>query len=359
MQLARLRLEHFRTFAGLEFQPHPGRNLVLGGNGAGKTSLLEAIHLLAYGRSFRGGAHEALLRRGADGFSVFGLWRRADGAERRTGLAREGREWQARLDGSPVASLAAIHEACAVVCFEPGSHALLEGSGEPRRRFLDWGLFHVEPGFLPVWRRYQRALRQRNALLKQGPAPGELRPWEQELSDAGVELDRLRSAYLAALEPGFSALAAQLLGELGPAALHHGQGWPADIPLADALEQARPRDLRLGFTSVGPHRGDWRARYAGMAGIQTLSRGQEKLTALAALLAQAEHMATRAGDWPVILLDDLGSELDRAHQAAVWRWLRSRPAQVLVTGTEAPAAEVGAAVDAVFHVEQGNVQATG
>lgn len=356
MQLARLQLEDFRAFATLAFEPAAGRNLILGGNGAGKTSLLEAIYLLAYGRSFRGGAHEALVRQGAEGFSVFSSWRQADGRERRAGLARQGRQWQARLDGEPVESLAAIHQACAVVCFEPGSHALLEGSGDPRRRFLDWGLFHVEHGFLPVWRRYQRALRQRNALLKLSPALAELLPWERELAEAGTQLDRFRADYLAALQPAFGDLAGRLLGELGAGTLQHSRGWPADLGLDDALEQARSRDLRLGFTSVGPHRGDWRPQYAGLAGISTLSRGQEKLTALAALLAQAGHMAASGAEWPVILLDDLGSELDRAHQAAVWAWLQSRPVQVLVTGTEAPAGEVGAAVEAVFHVEQGTVR---
>src|SRR5690606_38773005 len=185
--------------------------------------------------------------------------------------------------------------------------------------------------------------------------PTELIPWERELAEAGTALDQFRNRYLAALEPGFRELAGRLLPELGAASLHAGRGWPAELALEEALAQARPRDLRLGFTSVGPHRGDWRPRYAGLPGLATLSRGQEKLTALAALLAQAGHLAAAAGDWPLILLDDLGSELDRAHQRAVWAWLRSCPVQVLVTGTEAPAGEVGADVDAVFHVEQGSV----
>lgn len=356
MRLVRLRLEHFRAFAALDFAPPPGRSLILGGNGAGKTSLLEAIYLLAYGRSFRGGALEALVAGGADGFRIFSQWIRSDGATHRLGLARQGRQWEARVDGAPVPTLGELHRACAVVCFEPGSHALLEGGGELRRRFVDWGLFHVEPGFLPVWRRYQRALRQRNALLKQSPAISALTPWERELAEAGTSLDGYRRAYLQRLAPGLSRIAGTLLTELGAAALHHVPGWPADLALDEALSQARPRDLRLGFTSVGPHRGDWRVRYSELAGIDVLSRGQEKLTALATLLAQADDMAALAGEWPVLLLDDLGSELDRRHQALVWEWLRERPAQVLVTGTEAPAEEVGASVEATFHVEQGVVE---
>ena len=352
MRLSLLRVDQFRAFQAAEIRPAPGCNFLLGGNGSGKTSLLEAAYLLAYGRSFRGGAHEALIRHGASRFQVFSEWH--DGArERRLGLAREARNWTARVDGAPAETLAALHAACAVVCFEPGSHALLEGGGELRRRFLDWGLFHVEQDFLPTWRRYQRALRQRNALLKQAPAAGLLAPWDREIVAEGERLDALRQGYLARLQPQAARIAAHLLPELGDLELQHVRGWPAGLGLAEALVQGEGRDLRLGFTGVGPHRGDFRVRYRALQGIDVLSRGQEKLTALALLLAQAEDLASRRGDWPVLLLDDLGSELDRPHQALVWSWLAERPVQALVTGTEPPAAALRAPIEAMFHVERG------
>src|SRR5690606_12683227 len=307
-----------RAFAAVELAPHCGRSLLLGGNGAGKTSLLEAIYLLAYGRSFRGGTHEALIAKGADQFTVFSQWL-VDAVPLRLGLSRSSRQWQARIDGEPAETLGSLHRACAVVCFEPGSHSLLEGGGELRRRLVDWGLFHVEPAFLAIWRRYQRALRQRNALLKQAPAVAALLPWEQELADSGQQLDRFRASYLDRLAPRFGAVARLFLDELGPASLPYLRGWPEGLSLQQALEQARSRDLRLGFSSTGPHRADWRPRYAALDGVNVLSRGQEKLTALALLLAQAEDLAEQRNDWPVLLLDDLGSELDRAHQALVWK----------------------------------------
>src|SRR5690606_16800623 len=135
-----------------------------------------------------------------------------------------------------------------------------------------------------------------------------------------------------------------------------------ELPLADALLLARERDLATGFTSVGPHRADWKIVQAAIPGREALSRGQAKLTALAALLSQAEHQAAVRGDWPVVALDDLASELDRPHQQLVLKRLEQYGTQVLVTGTEAPAGielvGAGPAATRVFHVEHGSLRAS-
>jgi DNA replication and repair protein RecF len=242
-----------------------------------------------------------------------------------------------------------------VVTIEPGSHSLIRGGAEQRRRFADWGLFHVEPGFLALWRRYARALKQRNSLLKARQRDGQLEAWEAELATTGTTLTAAREGYLARLQPFLAAASAALLPEAGATELQFLPGWRREeLPLADALLLARDRDLASGFTSVGPHRADWRIAQARIPGREALSRGQAKLTALSALLAQAEHQARNCGDWPVIALDDLASELDRPHQQLVLQRLRDDGAQVLVSGTEAPAGlgMLGAPV-AMFHVEHG------
>jgi DNA replication and repair protein RecF len=152
-----------------------------------------------------------------------------------------------------------------------------------------------------------------------------------------------------------------LLPAAGSSDLQFLPGWRRDeLSLADALLLARDRDLVAGFTSVGPHRADWRIEHAAIPGREALSRGQAKLTALSALLAQAEHQAGLRGEWPVVALDDLASELDRKHQALVLRRLQDYGAQVLITGTEPPAGAVGTAIlQSVFHVEQGRIIAEG
>ena len=358
MRIMRLTIEGLRNLRQAELQPGPGLNLVTGANGAGKTSLLEAVHLLAYGRSFRGRVRDGLVRTGCESLEVFAEWAE-DGRSRRAGLRHSGQAWEGRLDGKTVAGLGELCAALAALTFEPGSHALVSGGGEPRRRFLDWGLFHVEPdvqasGFLPLWRRYARALKQRNALLKLRAGRDQLEVWDAELAAAGEPLTRFRQEYLERLEPRLRALADDLVPQLGDARFVFSPGWRRDqLPLGDALLLARERDLTTGFTSAGPHRADWRIEHAARPAQESLSRGQAKLTALAALLAQAEDFAAQRGHWPVVLLDDLASELDRQHQQRLLDRLRASRAQVLITGTEAPAALESDGEVVRFHVEQG------
>jgi DNA replication and repair protein RecF len=357
MELIRLRVADLRSVASAELEFGPGLNLITGGNGAGKTSLLEAVHLLGYGRSFRGRVRDGLIRVGRPQLEVFLEWRDGRGRERRAGLRHGGAQWEARLDGATPASLSDLCAELAVVTFEPGSHELIGGGGEGRRRFLDWALFHVEPNFLSQWRRYQRALKQRNALLKSRPAPADLAAWERELVEAGEPLTRQREAYLEALEPVLAATAAEFLPELGAATLAFQPGWRrSDLSLADALLLGRERDLASGFTSVGPHRADWRLEYANLPAPAVLSRGQEKLTALACVLAQARAFAAAQGEWPVVCLDDLASELDVPHQRRVLEALLASGAQLLLTATEPPPvlAELPPP-SRTFHVEQGRV----
>ena len=356
MRVTRLDIAGLRRFTQASLAPAPGLNLLLGANGAGKTSVLEALHLMAYGRSFRGRVRDGLVRTGAPALEVFVEWEAAAGARHRAGLRHDGQRWEGRLDGAPVAQLGDLCAALAVVTFEPGSHVLVTGGSEPRRRALDWGLFHVEQQFLALWRRYARALRQRNALLKQRGAASQLEAWEHELAAAGEPLTARRQAYLEALQPHLAAAVADLLPAAGDAGLTFLPGWRRDeLSLADALLLARERDLASGFSSVGPHRADWRIDYAALPGRTQLSRGQAKLTALALLLAQAELHAQHRGEWPVVALDDLASELDRMHQARVLARMHASGAQVFITGTEAPTHWADAGPLTVFHVEHGQL----
>ncbi|WP_114240981.1 DNA replication/repair protein RecF [Dyella sp. C9] len=355
MWLQHLRIRGLRCLADVEVELDPGVTVFAGPNGAGKTSLLEAAFLLSHARSFRSGAKDALLQRGADALSVFAELRHADGQSRRIGLGRQGARWEARVDGS-TASLSELVGECAVVCFEPGSHALIAGGAEERRRYLDWGVFHVEHDFMLAWRRYQRALKQRNTLLRAASLVSDalFAPWEAELATTATQIDGLREVYLAALRPHLLSCMEALLPELGAVELRYRRGWAEGVELADVLASQRGRDLARGHTTQGSHRADWSIAFEHAPLREHLSRGQEKLTALACVLAQASLYAQRRGEWPVVCLDDLASELDRPHQAAVVSQLRAVGAQVLVTGTEVPEALEGGPTR-VFHVEQGRL----
>ncbi|MBE1162112.1 DNA replication/repair protein RecF [Dyella acidiphila] len=355
MRFERLQLRGLRCISEAMLEFAPGFNVLVGANGAGKTSVLEAAFLLSHGRSFRSGAREALTQRGAAGLNVFAMLRHADDRVARLGLGRSGARWEARLDGEDVAIGQLVRE-CAVVCFEPGSHALIAGAAEERRHYLDWGVFHVEQEFLLAWRRYQRALKQRNSLLrKPGRVEGaDFAPWELELSRSAALVDRARRAYLDGLLPHLRDQATLFLPELGELELRYRPGWLDGEDLADVLATQRDRDQGRGHTTAGAHRADWSLSFQHAPQREHLSRGQEKLVALACLLAQARLDAERRGEWPVICLDDLASELDRSHQSAVVESLKSVPAQVLITGTDVPGS-LEQVEKRVFHVEQGSL----
>ena len=358
MIFQRLRVQDLRCLAAVELDLAPDLNLVVGPNGAGKSSLLEAVHLLGYGRSFRGRVADGLIRTGQPHLEVYAEWTDGSGLPHRAGLRHAGARWEARMDGEAVPNLGELCARIAVVSFEPGSHDLIGGGAEHRRRYLDWGLFHVEPAFLPHWRRYARALKQRNALLKSRPRPDALSPWDAELAESGEALTRLRQAYLEDLEPTLAEDAGRLLPELGSVDLEFRPGWRRqDLSLADALLLGRDRDLATGHTGSGPHRADWRIGFAALPGREALSRGQEKLTALACILGQARHHARRHGDWPVICLDDLASELDLAHQRQVLDTVLGAGAQILLSGTQVPdGLSAHPAASRVFHVEHGSLR---
>lgn len=362
MHVTRLEVRHLRRFTEAIVLPSAGLNLITGENGAGKTSILEALHLMAYGRSFRGRVRDGLVQAGAAGLEVFVEWAETSAdleheRIRRAGLRHDGQEWSGRLDRAPVAQLAELCAALAVVSFEPGSHTLISGAAEHRRRYLDWGLFHVEQGFIAVSRRYARALKQRNALLKQRANATQLDLWDRELAAAGERLSLGRQRYLDALAPRVEALGEELAPTVGRISMEYLAGWRREeMPLADALLLARDRDVAVGFTTVGPHRADWRPHFSLIPGRSALSRGQTKLVALVSLLAQAEHHAAVRGEWPVVALDDLASELDRSHQHRVASKLVATGAQVFITGTEVPAAlEKLDAPCLRFHVEHGEI----
>lgn len=356
MQLDRLRIENLRLIEALDLELLPGWNLFLGANGAGKTSLLEAAFLLSHGRSFRSAARDALTRRGTGGFSVYGELATAKGGVERVGIARVGGRLEARLNRESV-PVGELVRHVAVLCFEPGSHELIAGPSEERRRFLDWGVFHVEHDFLAGWRRYQRALRQRNALLRTDAAhAGDLDAWDRELALAAEPLSTMRRNYFQALLPHLQQLSEALLPELGAPRLQFHPGFDEEQSLQTVLAAQRERDRARGHTGAGPHRADWSLGFDAAPRREHLSRGQEKLCAFTCVMAQARLHAQTTGEWPVIGLDDLAAEVDLAHQRRMLAILAVSGAQVLVTGTEESAAlaEAGAPIGR-FHVEQGHV----
>lgn len=356
MVLTELRIENLRNIGELDLRLEPGVNLFTGSNGAGKTSILEAAYLLSHANSFRTRRGEILVRRDFPRLNVFGEVARSSDGTTRLGLTYGEGRWAARVDGRTAETLADMLERCAVVCFEPGSHALISGPSDERRRFIDWGVFHVEPSFVEVARRYRRVLRQRNAALRENRADAEMAVWDEALIAAALPLSAARDRYLRRLAPVLCKLLETYLPELGDPELRTSPGWKAELELSSVLQGARQVDRQRAHTTRGPHRADWWIRFASATRREQLSRGQEKLCAIACMLAQAELYRADHAEWPIVVLDDLPSELDLAHQHQVLMSLHSTD-QILLSSTEVPASlERSGTRFRRFHVEQGAVR---
>lgn len=348
MALDLLSISGLRNLAAVELEPGRRLNWLTGQNGAGKTSVLEAIYLLARGRSFRSARTAAVIQHGAACLRV--VARRAHD-QRRLGMERSAEAWRGRIDGAETHRLSEFAQALPLVLMEPNSHRLIDGGPEGRRQYLDWQLFHVEPGYLEVWCRYARLLKQRNAALKAGSPASVLSAIEAPMILAAESLNALRERQVAAISVRVELLAEQLSLRLpGVLGMSYKPGHPRDQALAEALPAFRERDRELGFTRRGPHRADLVLHCAGRAAAEVLSRGQQKLLALLLLLAQLRLVVEAAPSAPLLLLDDPVSELDTGHLATLLDWVRDQPVQTWVTATqEGPAGAV------VFHVEQGKI----
>jgi DNA replication and repair protein RecF len=351
--LSRIRITALRCLEAVELELDPRRNYIFGPNGAGKTSLLEAMFVLGRGRSFRTRQIRRLVRRGAEGFAVFGTV--ADGAEgriRRVGVSYGLGRLEKKIDGEAAAGMAELAAILPVHAIDPSVHGLVEGGPSERRRFLDWGVFHVEPPYLDAWKRYRRALSQRNAALK--GRGGDLRPWSAAVAEAGDVVEASRKRYVDALVPEVARFGEALLAR--PVALEYRRGWSDHIGLLEALGVAESRDRVTGTTEVGPHRAELVLRLDERRVQDEASRGQQKLVAAALVLAQvAVESAARPGR-SLLVVDDPAAELDAWSLGRLLGAIAELPVQLVFTALAAEYLPPPPGFP-VFHVEHGRVRA--
>ncbi len=338
MGLRQLQVTDFRCLRSASLDFDPQYTLISGPNASGKTSLLEAIYLLGRGRSFRTRKPGRLIRFDAEQFIVFG---QIENAGVRVPLGIEGRSdgMRARISGRDATSMADVALQFPVQIIDPEVHRLIEEGPHTRRRFLDWGVFHVEPRFLASWHRYRQALSQRNAALRAGQNEALVSLWNPELIRAGTEMSEARCSYVAALAASASPVVERLLG--ARLTLRYQPGWAQDVGFAQALERTWIADVQRGATQVGPHRGELIVQIDGLPAREHISRGQQKLLAAALLIAQLELFAQRRVIRPTLLLDDPAAELDDGRLGALLvEVLRVSP-QLIVTTLQPRFAALG------------------
>lgn len=351
MNIELLRADNLRCFEHVSFAPGPGINWLIGPNGAGKTTLLEAAYILSHGRSFRAGGRAAPKRQGANDYLVYAETRRS-GKKVKLGLTRKDDAWLGRLNGEDLPNLAPLFEACPVMYFGPESQTLILGPAEERRGFLDWGVFHVEHASLELWRAWRRALRQRNALLRQGAHSTAFAPWEHDLDRLARRIHASRARCLLGLERYVAQEAAALIPELGKVYIDYRAGWDVQAGLENQLADARDRDREAGFTRYGAHRADWTLVFQEVARREHLSRGQAKAAALVCTLALTRWLKDSIGEYPLLCLDDLESELDAPHVAGVVQWLQEVAPQCWLTSIQVPDLSHLDARAQLFHVKR-------
>ncbi|MBI5616336.1 MAG: DNA replication/repair protein RecF [Gammaproteobacteria bacterium] len=357
MRLESLQVLNVRRLQDARLEATAETNLIWGPNGSGKTSILEAIHLLGTGRSFRSHKAGEVITHGAASLVVAGTVREApNSALRSLGIEKTSSTTRIRADGEPLKSASQLADALPVLTLTADSYHLLDGGPAIRRALLDRTLFHVEHAYLEKLKRAYRALQQRNELLRKGEF-SRIEIWNAQFVVHAEEMDQIRRGATDRLNRLLAEFSAS--NDLPEVALDYRRGWKAGMSLAELLEQHSVRDREMGFTGDGPHRAEVRISCAGRPAAQVVSRGQGKLVLAVLLAAHAELIAEKSGRRPVLLVDDLAAELDRTSVRKALSTLLGTRCQTFLTTIEP---EVFAnAIDAstkVFHVEQGKIRSS-
>lgn len=355
MALTRLLIKDFRNIEQADLTLAPGFNFLVGANGSGKTSVLEAIYTLGHGRAFRNLQAGRVIRHDQDAFVLHG---RIEGSERElaVGLSKNrAGDSKVRIDGSDGHKVAELAQLLPMQLITPEGFTLLNGGPKYRRAYIDWGCFHAYPGFFLAWSNLRRLLKQRNAALRQVARYSQIRPWDQELVPLAEQISAWRAEYSAAIASEITATCSQFLPEFA-LSFSFQRGWDKESDFGELLERNFERDRALTYTASGPHKADFRIRAEGTPVEDLLSRGQLKLLMCALRLAQGEYLTRSSGRRCLYLIDDFASELDDTRRRLLAERLKATQAQVFVSaiGVE-HVIDMSDEKGKMFRVEQGKI----
>jgi DNA replication and repair protein RecF len=358
MAIQSVSLQNFRNISSATLELSESINYFVGKNGSGKTSVLEAVYYLQLGRSFRTHLPSRIVKDQQQEFLLFSSTLDKNGNEIKTGLKRcLNGEFTAKRNGNPLVSLSELAQVQPIQFLSPESFELINGGPGNRRKFLDWGLFHVEQSFFNIWKRYSRSLKHRNSMLrKQQLDMRELKYWDKELVALGEEITQQRKQYCGQISGKIKALFAELL-PMYQIDLNYYQGWEKGALLYEKLLSLHERDKQLGYTNIGPHKADLKISIDGKPVSQVLSRGQQKLLVFVLCVAQSVLLFEQTRKRCVFLIDDISSELDSENRAKLFKQLQGIGSQLLITliNIDDLPAENEEFNGKVFHVEHGNI----
>jgi DNA replication and repair protein RecF len=334
VHLSQLRLRDFRNYSRLDLEFAPGFHLLLGNNAQGKTNILEAIYMLATLRSFRGVASGQMVRHGQPGFFIGGKTHHAGDHEFK--IYWSPKERNLAVDGRPVRRLSEFLGVFRAVVFCSEDLQLIKGPASRRRRYLDLLLSQTHPAYLPLLQRYARAVRSRNALLKQRVIdPTAFEAFTAEMVDLGTRVASQRSELLPVLTPLATDCYRRVTHAAEELRLEYAPSVRGDFLVGLRKIEARERAVRM--TLLGPHRDELVLTLDGKPVAQFGSEGQKRSVAIALKMAQAEHLTNLHGSPPVLLIDDIMGELDVKRRSGFLPLLRrahQARSQVFMTATE-------------------------
>ncbi|MEJ2591437.1 MAG: DNA replication/repair protein RecF, partial [Candidatus Thiodiazotropha sp.] len=330
-------------------------NFIYGDNGAGKSSILEGIYLLARSRSFRNTHTRSLIQQGSNEVILFTEVVAETGQVNKIGVRKQGSRTEIKLNGRQLDRLSDLVTTLTVSLVTPQTHRIIEEGPEYRRRLLNWGVFHVEHQFRQTVTNYNRILAQRNAALKAKQTKVEI--WDEQLSQYAEKIVHQHQEYMINWFELIEALSSGI-SFLENLQLQYQTGWDSKFRLIDQLKLKLSLDRGRGFTSVGPHRSDLQIKIDNRPAKEVLSRGQQKLLMILMMLAQSKLMTQSVGERAIFLIDDFHSELDKGSQNRVIEQLIDEQCQAVITSIDnSLVTGSDRAFEAeMFHVEQGAVQ---
>ena len=351
MAISQLSLTDFRNLESTTLELDRRLNLVCGANGSGKTSLLEAVHVLCQAQSFRTHQLRQCVAHGKPGFLLFGRF-----DDFKAGISRNDRKLEIRVDGETVNRRSDLVKRAPINIVNSDSFVLVDGAPAKRRAFLDWCLFHVKPSYVENWRKFQHALKQRNRLLKSRTDLQLLDYWDQHLVEPSLVISQMRAEYSQKLGAIVTERYQGLLGGLD-LDIAYRQGWDDGQSLRECLDRHRKLDIRTGFTSTGIHRDDIELNSAGRKAGETLSRGQAKRVCIGLLLAVLEIVNQEISKPVILLIDDLNSELDQEARKLAYELLAEMNLQLIISNIDA---QVPVGLEPkefkMFHVKHGIIR---
>jgi len=354
MHLSQITLQNLRCFKDLTLDLEPGISVFYGQNGAGKTSILEAIDFLSRGKSFRGAQFSDMVQHEQQKVMVTAQLQQDDGSSDRLGVLRDSKDTQIKCNGQAVKRWSELAQRLPVLAIHPESFQLVMGGPVERRKFLDWGMFHVEPDYRKHLQIYSKALAQRNICLKEQM---DASPWNKPMAESGERIDAYRRHYCEELTP----LVNYICDELALGAeidLQYQGGWKEGKNLTEQLQLELQQQPLPNFSGVGPHRAELQIYWQGRKFSKSSSRGQQKILAVAMRLAQSLYLYETQERTTLYLVDELPAELDTLRCERILSMLQELDSQTLITTVSAESVKYPS-LDAVnwFHVEHQQVKA--